>query len=574
MHSINVRYPRIRTILLVFTILLGSMLSLSACGESSSSTTAPPTQPANALPTTQPATSETPVEPTPDSNWNGIAIIAHGESQHISPYLLGTNVPAWLGPDRLSDPLFRQRAQVSEASLIRLPGGSWSNAYNWLACETGDEENCNWPWAARPTDFINFLRTTGQEAMWTVSANGTPQEAAALVAFFNGDVNDEQPIGVDVRGRDWETVGYWAQLRSENGNPKPLNIRLWEIGNEIYGGSEGSGKDCTPWGWEDVWTCDGIEYVQGATVNGQQYEGFLAFLTEMKAVDPDILIGAVGVAPTADWSDWGNEVIAGAGAEMDFYSIHHYAYAETPEDLADTLAQPQQTWPDLVADMNTAFDQYAQGRGIPIAVTEYNIVAFQDLDANQYMRRAVSALFIADSIGQMAQQGVSIANQWDLANGAADNGTDYGLIQADTFDRHPQYYAFVLWGRFGASMLPVSAPFPADTMLSAYAGRGDDNRITLLVINKTSQPVAAPIRIDGDDTERYAYADVVSAERLDSLNVTFNGLLKPPDDLQNVPSQPFGQVTQQFEFTFEPFSITLIRLCETDCRNVPSANTQ
>ena len=37
--------------------------------------------------------------------------------------------------------------------------------------------------------------------------NGTAQEAAALVAFFNGDVDDSRTIGPDRNGRDWGTVG-------------------------------------------------------------------------------------------------------------------------------------------------------------------------------------------------------------------------------------------------------------------------------------------------------------------------------------------------------------------------------
>ena len=35
-------------------------------------------------------------------------------------------------------------------SVLRMPGGSWSNAYDWLACET--DTGCEWHWAARPSD--------------------------------------------------------------------------------------------------------------------------------------------------------------------------------------------------------------------------------------------------------------------------------------------------------------------------------------------------------------------------------------------------------------------------------------
>ena len=127
--------------------------------------------------------------------------------------------------------------------------------------------------------------------MWTVSINGTAEEAAAAVAFFNGTVDDDLPIGSDRNGRNWLTVGHWAQLRADHGHPRPIGISYWEIGNEVYGAVNAAGRGCASWGWEDVWTCDGTEYVKGTT----KHDGFVRFRTAMRAVDADIEVGAVGV---------------------------------------------------------------------------------------------------------------------------------------------------------------------------------------------------------------------------------------------------------------------------------------
>jgi hypothetical protein len=127
--------------------------------------------------------------------------------------LLGTNVPAWLLPELVADDGFRDLTMASGTTLLRLPGGSWSNQYDWLGCELRDPERCA-TWAMRPSDFLGLLKATGLPAMWTVSINGTAEEAAAVVAFFNGDVDDERPIGTDRTGRDWQTVGHWARLRA------------------------------------------------------------------------------------------------------------------------------------------------------------------------------------------------------------------------------------------------------------------------------------------------------------------------------------------------------------------------
>jgi hypothetical protein len=48
--------------------------------------------------------------------------------------VLGTNVPAWVRPEKLADPTFQQLAVASGASVVRMPGGSWSSSYDWLAC--------------------------------------------------------------------------------------------------------------------------------------------------------------------------------------------------------------------------------------------------------------------------------------------------------------------------------------------------------------------------------------------------------------------------------------------------------
>ena len=166
--------------------------------------------------------------------------------------------------------------------MIRMPGGSWSDAYDWLGCELGDPERCDWHWAIRPSEYLALLESTGLPGMWTVSINSTAEEAAALVAFFNGDVGDTRPIGTDRNGRNWLTVGHWAQLRTEHGHPEAASIHYWEIGNEIYGAVQSAGPHCASWGWEDAWTCDGTEYVDGTT----DHDGFLQFRQAMRVCRP------------------------------------------------------------------------------------------------------------------------------------------------------------------------------------------------------------------------------------------------------------------------------------------------
>ncbi len=178
-------------------------------------------------------------------------------------------------------------------------------------------------------------------------------------------------------------------------------------------------------------------------------------------------------------------MIAGAGDLLDFYVIHDYGFDGEP-DAGAALAIPEQTWPDLMQRATETLAGENPSRAVPIAITEYNMVAFQDSDNDRLMASALNLLYVADTLGQMAEHGVTIANQWNLANGKAANGTDYGMLDADTGSRNPQYYALALWARFGDELLATDVGFSAETELSAYAGRATDGTISVLAINKTA----------------------------------------------------------------------------------------
>ena len=111
------------------------------------------------------------------------------------------------------------------------------------------------------------------------------------------------------------------------------------------------------------------------------------------------------------------------------------------------------------------------------------------------MTQAVNAFYLAETIGQMATNGVTIANQWNLANGRAANGTDYGLIDAQTHQRSPAYYAMALWSRFGDELVQVEADAGLDG-LGLYGGRSLDGSARLLVVNPSATGFGATIAVE------------------------------------------------------------------------------
>lgn len=466
-------------------LLVASALVASACSDASSprGDSTPTTSDERTTTTIGAGVPSTAADVGPDV----VRVGAAASGTEIDPRLFGVNVPAWVGT-RLADPTFRQQAVDSGATVVRMPGGSWSTEYDWLGCERGDS-SCVFSGAARPSDYAAFLAATGLQGMWTVRFDGTAQEAAALVAFFNGDVGDTRPIGADRNGRDWGTVGEWARLRAAGGNADPVRVDSWEVGNEVYGAIADAVGDCASFGWERVWTCDGSLYAAG----DDEHDGFTAFRDAMRAVDPTIAVGAVGVPDFASWSDFGNAVLEGTGGAIDFYIVHDYGFDSSPS-VEDLLRRPHADWPGVAAA--TADGLAAHGvADMPVALTEYNLVAFQDGDSAAVMDSAANGIYVADMLGQMATSGIEVANLWNLINGKAANGTDYGMIDFDSGALNPTYHSLAMWAAMDDVLVPVTTGFDPERTLAAYATRGADGSAAVMLINKSDSPQTVEVQV-------------------------------------------------------------------------------
>ena len=483
----------------------------------------------------------------------------------VSPLLLGSNAPSWLG-DSYSNSTLRARTKYSGLKYLRIPGGSYGDLYGWLNCEQGtfnsnigyqcgvQSENWN-TWITRPTDYINFLRATNQKAIYILNVNSTAQEDAALVAFFNGSPTDTTTIGVDRNGQDWKTVGYWAQLRVDHGNTNPLYIKYWDFGNEDFGGMPSTGGSaCQSWGWENSWTCDGAAYVNGDA----NHDGYLAVRAAIQAVDSTVMLGAVGVENPTDYNNWDIKVVQNAGAVMDYFIVHPYTYGAPPTSWATILASPRQTWPALKSTMQTLFINYAGGRNIPVAADEFNLTYDHSLDTKKMMTKAGNMLFVSESIGQAIRNGYFMFDQWALSNGCS--ASCYDMLMADNnFARSPQYYAFTLWSRFGGTMLKIGSNV-ATSQLSAYAGRVNSSTYTLLVINKTGQTISAAVNFSDARTVSGGTVNVVRATSLDSTSVIYNNLTSIPNNLPGIAPLSLPVNAGKVQYGFPPYSITLLRM--------------
>jgi hypothetical protein len=272
------------------------------------------------------------------------------------------------------------------------------------------------------------------------------------------------------------------------------------------------------------------------------HDGFQDIRRAALAVDPDISVGLVGVADDESWGRWGPTVVEATASAFDFYVIHDYGFTSSPSP-ATALARPAEAWPETIAATRSFLPD-----GVPIAVTEYNLVAFQDGDQRATMSTSLNALYVAETIGQMALQGVSIANQWNVGNGATDAGADYGMVDLASGRPLPQFHGFAAWANAGTRMLAMP---PNTGVIRVYPTTRDDGSLTLIVLNFGDNPVRQEFDIN-DNRTTSSTTQSTSASSADSTTMS-------------VGTETEGDVTDgRFGALLPAWSVTVVEMGGTD----------
>jgi alpha-L-arabinofuranosidase len=517
--------------------------------------------PTTAVPTTQP----------PVTAEGNITINAGAIQTTLSNRMWGSNMGFYAGGSSYADPTVRARTK-GVTGLMRYPGGQDSQRWGWASCQAGVDlpnaqgcTNPNFQWTAKPSDFIGLMQSIGGEAVVSMNINATAKENAALVAFFNGTTSDTRSIGVDQRGADWRTVGYWAQQRTNAGYPTPLGVKLWEYGNETYGGLPGP-TNCSAYGWEVTWTCKATDLLDGLGTGAARQDGYRATKSQVKAVDANIQLGFPAEKGLDDYNGWTREAIANHRGDIDFFVVHPYFYwippANTDAGNAEILSLPQRHWKTVSDSFDAGYAQYGSRR-VPLLISEFNLTPGPQNDPAKRMNGMGSAIMMADSVGAMTQNGIYMgANAYEMYGPASPDGTYYAMLRRDgSVTRAPLYWGWVLWSRFGSSMLQATSTFDASKTLSVYAGRRDGNTLSLYVMNKTPRTISAQVNVNGVAGIGQIVTDAAVGTSMTDSAPTFNGQLNPNNDLSSAPggvSSANGQ--KSFIRNFSPWSMTLLRM--------------
>ena len=477
--------------------------------------------------------------------------------------------------------------------IIRLPGGSLSDEYHWVLDKTGTNA---WRWVTSLANFIHIITNASVNAQAIVTVNygtGTPQEAAAWVAYCNALTTDTVSLGVDANGTNWQTAGYWASLRAaaplgiDDGvnflrisRTSPLGFRYWEIGNECYGGWETDNNSVA----HDPYT-----YALRAT----------NYIALMKAVDPNIKIGVVAVPGEDSYANNNNHpaynsregifhngwtpvmlnTLDAVGVTPDFL-VHHF-YSEYGLDNDEALLQVSANWASDAANLRQQITDYLgnQGANIELLVTENNSDAGSQ---GKQSTSLVNGLYLADSLAQLMKTEFSAFIWWNLRNGQDTSGDfspslygwrtygDLGVV-GNLNALYPTFYAFKLMRNFVQSGDTVITATSDYALLSAYAVRRSNGGLNVLVINKDpALTCTGQVSVTGfmPASSGTAYSYGIAQDNAAATNGS--------PALQDIATTTFSVAGTNFDFVFPPYSATVLSLSPAPATllamSVPSAS--
>lgn len=318
-------------------------------------------------------------------------------------------------------------AKAAGITLIRFPGGVWSDTYDWrqgvgpnrpvsVHIPGQDEKSPN---VIGTDEIAGFARSIGARLMITVNAgHGTPAEAGAWAAYIR-----------DHHGAD---IAPW-----------------WEIGNELYMAND----------------------LSGASMSPEAYAAKVRpFAEAIRRELPEAHIAAIGLKNYGPYrfnahDDWNDVVLREAGDVIDSFAIHN-AYAPLVVDNAPRI------WPDIyrsmmaapalitrnLADTAAQIDRWQPDRDIGLAVTEWGPLFALD-PANPYfdhVKTMGSAVFVARTLNAfLGDPRVEAAAFFKLSDWL--NAGWIAPVPGGGWRETPALLAFGLYRRtLGAELVPVT----------------------------------------------------------------------------------------------------------------------
>jgi len=289
---------------------------------------------------------------------------------------------------------------------------------------------------------------------------------------------------------------------------------------------------------------------------------FRVFLPYLRKAAPGILVlgpGGVGEGgllasfPSALKSE---DLLAAMGPGVDAFSYHFYGGVSK---RCGAMGQQGQTSPDAAlseewlsrTERDARFyaalrDRFEPGK--PLWLTETGETA---CGGNPWAPTFIDTFRYVEQLGRLAKLGVQVVAHNTLA------ASDYALVDEETLEPRPSYWAALLWRRLMGRTVLDAGPSPAPGVhVFAHCLAGKAGGVGLLAVNTdrdASREVTIPVR-----GERYTLA---SAEGLLSHVVQLNGKLLALAKDGAVPGTQ-GVPTSKGQVALPAASITFLALAD------------
>lgn len=449
----------------------------------------------------------------------------------ISKYVFGNATAVWIG-NITGEAKFVKNTQLLNPSLIRFPGGSWSNIFFWDGAPSDVPDSAydssgkrvkfyaisgknDWP--TTTDNYYKLRQQTGSQGLITVN-----------YGYARYGLSDDPVAKAAHHAAEW--------VRYDKGRTK-----FWEIGNENAGP------------WEVGWKIDTSANKDGQPeiITGQLYgQHFRVFADSMRAAATEmgatIFIGAqvLHYDGTTSWNSvdktWNAGVFGEVGDAADFYVMHNYfgkdANAQNLLTVAST--EPKKNIEFIQQDI-------AKKKGFqkPVAITEYNM---NSNSANTTMGRSyVNGMQATILFNELIKNNFGLGARWLLATG--EDGMFYlGNNNSLRWQPRPDfYYAYYQQKFTGDHVIPATS---SNSNILAYASRFASGETGVVIVNKgkTAHVVKIDPKMIGVGNQYYSYSLTGGTDNGNfSFYVTVNGVEPtgtqwgPRENLETLPASAF-----------------------------------
>jgi hypothetical protein len=464
-----------------------------------------------------------------------IVINAMSDVAPITANQLGTNMGAWFDETQGGD---TAAITATGAHLVRWPGGSNSDAYNWQ----NQNGFCNGMYMNPASTFDNFMNDVaipgGFEVAITVNYGSNPPACNA--------------------GGDPKLAAAWVAYSKSKG----YNVHHWTVGNEVFGG----------------WEYDLHSVPNDPTTYANAMSGANGYYQLMKNADSTAQIGVVVNGVPADNPAWDPTVLS--KAPYDFVELHWYAQQPGQESDSYLLKQAPSDLRTGIAALRAELQAAGKSASTPILLGEFNSVAYNQ---GKQTMSIVNALFAGMVFGEILNNNVQMATWWfgygGGCNGGGNNSSSlygwqdfggYDQVSSDWMDcspsgglNWPEIPAGVVLPTGYAEKLVSQFAVPGGTMLTTTVATSLPNVRAYGATNGTGYSVMIFNLDQNAATSATVGVSNTNSTSFNATTMTY-GKAQYDNSKNNVwtapVSQSLGAVNGAVTLSLPPWSMTVLKL--------------